>query len=460
MNLISWNLRGLNGPGKLRILKNMIKMEKPQICFLQETKCNSDTLERILSKAWIGCQTVAVDASGSSGGLSIAWDAKVLSLTDFHASHHFIQANFHLLGTNMHGLLSNVYFPQYARKKADLLNTIESLNSHRIHSLWIAGGDYNMVTKLEEKLGGRNRLDQETNSFKDFINNASLIDMQFCNDNWIQIGGDITTSILPHSGSDHWPISLQWQHPGNVIGQPFRFEGFWLTHPDFKDFVQYTWKAFTPPEGSKMYQFQHKLKNLKYHLKHWNVEIFGNIFKEHQNLMKNLANLHQRIITEGHMADTLAEEQSIHTQLEERRKEEEILWKQKSRIRWLKEGERNTKFFHRTIVQRRMHNNIPFLQKQDGTRIEQHEEIEKEFLTHFKEVHQEQNMDRGPTIDRIIQHVLKLITEEHNELLLKPISTQEVDTTMSQLKEGKAPGRDGFTTTFFHSFWDMINNEV
>eukprot|EP00253_Pinus_taeda_P021995 PITA_21995 len=31
---------------------------------------------------------------------------------------------------------------------------------------------------------------------------------------------------------------------------------------------------------------------------------------------------------------------------------------------------------------------------------------------------------------------------------------------MSQLKEGKAPGPNGFTTTFFHSFWDMIKIEV
>eukprot|EP00253_Pinus_taeda_P018973 PITA_18973 len=311
-----------------------------------------------------------------------------------------------------------------------------------------------MITQLEDKIGGRNKLDQETKNFKEFINNASLIDQQFYNgkytwsnrrtgkhhiaskldrflvsDNWIRIGRDITTAILPHSGSDHWPISLQWQRPSNVTGRPFWFEGFWLTHPNFRDFSHSTWKAFTPPEGSKMYQFQQKIKNLKYHLKR-------------------------------HTEATVEEEQSIHTQLEERRKQEEILWKQKSRIRWLKEGERNTKFFHRTTVQRRTHNNIPFLQKQDGTRIEQHEEIEKEFLTHFKEVHQEQNTDRGPAIDKIIQHVPKLITGEHNELLLKPISTQEVDSAMSQLKEGKDPGPDGFTTTFFHSFWDMIKTEV
>lgn len=225
MKLISWNLRGKNGPGKLRILKNMITMEKPQISFLQETKCNSSTLESILSKAWPRCQTVVVDGSRASGGLAIAWDSKALSLSDVHASHHFIQATFHLISTNIHGLLSNVYFPQDARKKEDLLKTIEALNNHRTHPLWIIGGDFNMITKMEEKLGGRNRLEQETNYFKDFIHNASLIDLQFCNgkytwsnrragkhqiaskhdiflisDNSIQIGGDIIAAILPHSG--------------------------------------------------------------------------------------------------------------------------------------------------------------------------------------------------------------------------------------------------------------------
>ena len=31
---------------------------------------------------------------------------------------------------------------------------------------------------------------------------------------------------------------------------------------------------------------------------------------------------------------------------------------------------------------------------------------------------------------------------------------------MTQMKEGKAPGPDGFTSNFFHHFWDLIKNEV
>jgi len=135
MKLVSWNVRGLNSPGKSRLLKNMIKLEKPQICFLQETKCNSDRLGSILSKIWPGCRSVAVDATGASGGLAIAWNPQSISLTDFHATHHLMQAAFHFLGTNIHGNISNVYFPQDAGSKKTLLDTIEELNRNRQHPL-------------------------------------------------------------------------------------------------------------------------------------------------------------------------------------------------------------------------------------------------------------------------------------------------------------------------------------
>eukprot|EP00253_Pinus_taeda_P014977 PITA_14977 len=212
MKLTSWNVRGLNSPGKMRLIKNMIKQEQPQICFLQETKCNSSTLGNILSRAWPGSNSVAVDASG----------------------------------TSIHGHLTNVYFPQETGNKIALLNTIEALNLNRTHPLWIVGRDFNMITKLEEKQGGRARMEQENGLFKEFIQNNSLIDLQFCNgmhtwsnhrtrkhqiafkldrflisDNAVHSGGDIATANLPYSGSDHWPISLQWQRPGNATRQPF-----------------------------------------------------------------------------------------------------------------------------------------------------------------------------------------------------------------------------------------------
>ena len=171
MKLVSWNVIGLNGPGKYRMIKNMIQKEKPQLLFLQETKCNSQMLGSILSKAWPSSRSIAMDASSSFGRLAVAWDTQSLLVNDFHATHNLIQATFHPIGTNIHGHLSNVYFPQDQARKIALLNTLEYLNSNRSHPLWIIGWYFNMITRMDEKSGGRSRLDQENTHFKSFINN-------------------------------------------------------------------------------------------------------------------------------------------------------------------------------------------------------------------------------------------------------------------------------------------------
>jgi len=44
--------------------------------------------------------------------------------------------------------------------------------------------------------------------------------------------------------------------------------------------------------------------------------------------------------------------------LEERQKQEETLWRKRSRISSLKEGDKNTQFFHKPMLKHRYHNCI------------------------------------------------------------------------------------------------------
>eukprot|EP00253_Pinus_taeda_P009705 PITA_09705 len=458
MKLISWNIRGLNGPRKGRILKNMLKQEKPSILFLQEMKCNSTVLERIAAKAWPGGLVTAVDAHGASGGLAILWDARLIHLSNIQANKNFIQATFHLLGTNAHGLLTNVYFPQETAQKNQLLNTLSDLNRDRPLPLWISGGDYNMIASMDEKRGGRSNSNNDDGLLKNFINSnwlmdvttsngiftwtnkragaqqiASRLDRFLISDNATHVGGEFTASIIPCSGSDHWPIELQWNRPGQNLRRPFRFEEFWLSHPDFKKLVRSCWTNFHSTKSTKMARFQQKIKNIKKVIKDWNHKTFEELSKQ---------------------------EQEIESKILARAKQEEILWRQKSRIRWLKGGEKNTKFFHKTTVQRRMINQITHINNEQGEKIEMHEGIEKEFTNYFKKAYQETEINRIPAINRLTQNIPRIITEEHNSLLIQPITMQEVEEAVKQMKEGKAPGPDGFTANFFHKFWDLINNEV
>ena len=37
---------------------------------------------------------------------------------------------------------------------------------------------------------------------------------------------------------------------------------------------------------------------------------------------------------------------------------------------------------------------------------------------------------------------------------------QEVEEAVNQMALGKSPGPDGFTTNFFHHFWDLVKEDV
>jgi hypothetical protein len=160
------------------------------------------------------------------------------------------------------------------------------------------------------------------------------------------------------------------------------------------------------------------------------------------------------------MVDSAREEEKLQEDLEERQKQEEILWRQKSRVQWLKEGERNTKFFHRSMVHRRYINRITQLEDTQGNPILDHASIEVELVNYYKDLLSEPLRDRMSAISKITWHIPSLITKEHNETLMRPITQEEVDQAVKEMPLGKAPGPDGFTTNFFHYCWSMIREEV
>ena len=87
-------------------------------------------------------------------------------------------------------------------------------------------------------------------------------------------------------------------------------------------------------------------------------------------------------------------------------------------------------------------------------------EIEAELTQHFSEILGEDGGDRSRDIEQITSLVPRLVTGENNEMLNKPNGMQEVEEAVNQMALGKAPGPDGFTSNFFHFFWDLVKEDV
>lgn len=61
----------------------------------------------------------------------------------------------------------------------------------------------------------------------------------------------------------------------------------WLKHSGFLDTMRQSWGA--PVVGAGMSAFQHKLTRLKFCLKAWNKDIFGNVFSQVQQAEEDVA---------------------------------------------------------------------------------------------------------------------------------------------------------------------------
>jgi hypothetical protein len=93
-------------------------------------------------------------------------------------------------------------------------------------------------------------------------------------------------------------------------------------------------------------------------LKQWNVNEFGNVQSKHQKLLHSLHELgtagERRVLSDFEKSKRLR----LINDLETNMYLEEICWCQKSQVTWLKEGDKNTKYFHKVANSHRCHNAI------------------------------------------------------------------------------------------------------
>lgn len=109
---------------------------------------------------------------------------------------------------------------------------------------------------------------------------------------------------------------------------------------------------------TKMFLPHQRLKHIKFRLKYWNKNEFGNIFEAKKVVERKLREINQVLIAYGFIEESKKKVDSLQQDLEDLYKHEEIFWKQKSRVEWLKEGERNTRFFHKSTMDHSSHNKI------------------------------------------------------------------------------------------------------
>jgi exonuclease III len=149
--------------------KERIKKEQPDILLLQETKCAGEEASPLFKNVGSKPNHVEVDAKGAAGGLAMLWNPTTVLLDGFFTSKWTITASFRLIGSNKQGYITNVYGPPRPGDKEAFLHHLEWIANHIGPQRWILGGDFNMITGLEEKKGGTRTLGNDSEHFNHTI---------------------------------------------------------------------------------------------------------------------------------------------------------------------------------------------------------------------------------------------------------------------------------------------------
>lgn len=136
----------------------------------------------------------------------------------------------------------------------------------------------------------------------------------------------------------------------------FIFDSRWAKTEEAEDLVKEIWNQLV--NGSRMFKVQQKkLKKCKVRFIKWR--------KSHKRNTKADIELIQALQNLGGERDWERWKQLKHHSTETYKEEEEF-WSRKAGITWLKEKDRNTKYFHATTAERRKRNRIEVIMDEQG----------------------------------------------------------------------------------------------
>lgn len=162
--------------------------------------------------------------------------------------------------------------------------------------------------------------------------------------------------------SDHAPIVLK-PKPPLQSGRAFKYEAMWEDHEVCRNIFQEGWKGSNDDFWK---EWNEKVKVCKSHLSRWHKNTFINATKEIHRLkhqIQEITNLPAAQVD----CDLM---NSFRRQVDTLWKQEEKFWGQRSRVKWLNYGDKNTKFFHASMAQRRDRNKIIRIKNTDGAWLE------------------------------------------------------------------------------------------
>ncbi|XP_012442051.2 uncharacterized protein LOC105767072 [Gossypium raimondii] len=448
MKIFCWNCHGIGNPATVRELKQLLVANDPDIVFLCETKIHSNAVSRVRSICRMeGC--LAVSSDGKSGGLALMWREGVRVMVQNYSKYHIdasvsMEDGETLRFTGFYGQADprsrqnawDMLRREGGRRKPKTLmdefaNFLDELNLSDVKT---CNGWYTWTNNRDGNGLVKERLDRF------IISDAVMESLPF-----------LITYIVRQSKSDHEAILLDTEgnKPKNKnIDQRvrFRYDHCWSKEKGARDIINGIW-------SNRERDSLEKMESVRVKLGPWQNHRYRNMKTRIKELEKEISRL----------MDGLSCDQSTSLLKDARRRlghlydVEERYWATRARSQWLKDGDRNTRYFHVWASGRRKKNYIERLKDTYEIWHEDKKEICDIAWKYFNELFKTSiNMDDECNL----QAVPECINDEINRKLNGEFTNEEILRAFNQMDPRKAPGIDGLSGSFFKDHWSSVGADV
>jgi hypothetical protein len=173
MIVLSLNLRGIGGLHKTASFRNLLDQSRPNVILLQETLTTDQKSRAFLHSFRSSWVTAAVNATGSSGGLLVAWDPGFFDLVPSLTCGGILLLG-RCLATNKDIAFLNVYGP--CQNKFQFWSVLADSGILSIPNL-ILGGDLNITLSADERWGGTSSSGPREVFFRNIFQSRNLVDI-------------------------------------------------------------------------------------------------------------------------------------------------------------------------------------------------------------------------------------------------------------------------------------------
>ncbi|KAM0955247.1 hypothetical protein EV1_023409 [Malus domestica] len=460
MKLLAWNCQGIGGDLTVDNLLEQNRIHTPDIVILLETKNKSSRYSFLKNKMNLEFMH-AVEPRGIGRGLCVLW--RHASQVVWIKSRDFmIEAEIWDDCKQCAWHLCAIYASTDEKKRRDQWMSLSQRIS-RAGERCLLIGDFNDILSNDEKEGGKYRSVASLRDFREFVARNELMDLGYegypftwrnnresgpiqqrldrglASLGWQNTYPDTKIRHMMLEGSDHAMLGLTTEKARIWKGKRFMYEERWSKQPECRDLVEREWQA--KYNGSRGYRLSEKLKSLGRSLKVW--------YKGRARNSKQAIDRLKGELRSAYMSNNFAtnEVKIKEKELRAAHKEEKRFWRTKSRVQWLNEGDKNTKFFHAQTMKRRRYNQIRGVEDADGIWREDQNEVASIAVGYFSNLFKS---GQPCQLEHIVNCVEPRVSLTDNQMLSGLITDYEIQEAAFQIPATRAPGPDGFPGSFYH----------